>query len=274
VPREKLIKSVLVRIENRFSKKKTYPAYTEALRDCPREGYEDEELAKVVYLKTKLYKENLFSNLRIQENINVATKILQSLLGNIHRDVWVLDFGGACGALYFTLKSLLGNKYRLNWVVVETKLMCSYGIKLENEELRFFDDIEKAKLFMPKLDLINVSGALQYTAEPYKFLGSILGCGAENILFSRMVFNLGNSDLITIQKSMLSWHGKGRLFQLSKDKETRCPITAMQKSRFDGFVQRKYDYLKTFTDNSGLIKVNSEPIIGLGLLCKIKEGKQ
>ena len=54
----------------------------------------------------------------------------------------VLDFGGAAGAHYFIVKSLL-DKEISNWRVVETSKMTQEAIKnqLENSELSFYDNL-------------------------------------------------------------------------------------------------------------------------------------
>lgn len=264
------MKLFITKFENSFFRKKTYSSYDDALQDCLYTGYKDEDLAKMVYRKTELLKENLSRGSDIKTHITGSMNILVSVLKDFCAEACVLDFGGACGAHYFIIKKILGPNYRINWAVVETKMMCKYGKELENGELRFFDNIEAAKLHIHNVDVINVSGSLQYTTEPYGFLNSLLEADSKFILFSRMCFTAGNKDIVTIQKSMLSMHGNGKLPRGFRDKEIRCPFTAIQKSKFDHLLRSKYEYLKIFEDNSGLIRMDNEPIFGSGLLCKHK----
>lgn len=266
-----MINPVFFKIKNKFSRKKIYPTYGDALADCRNNGYEDEDLAEVVYLKTKRFREALLTGIGFKDNIiNGLIATLKGVVTSIGRDIWVLDFGGACGAHYFSLRGKLASDYVLHWNVVETKKMCEYGKRLENSELRFLDDLEAAKRQMPKIDLLNVSGVLQYVNEPYKCLNSLLGLKAKYILFSRMCFTNENKDIITMQKSLLSWHGEGKIPEGLRDKEVGCLFTVIQKDVFDELVKQKYEFLKIFDDNSGVCRINNAPVFGRGLLCKRK----
>ncbi len=53
------MKSVILRIKNKLLRKRTYAAYNDALMDCQGMDYENEDLVKTVYSKTKFYKEAL-----------------------------------------------------------------------------------------------------------------------------------------------------------------------------------------------------------------------
>lgn len=264
------MKSLLIKIENKFFKKNIYSTYNDALDVCLNKGYEDDELAKTVYLKTQLYKEGLLTDNDIRIDISERVNILASVIKDIGFHTRVLDFGGACGATYFTIKKLLGEKYKLDWGVIETARMCKYGKNLENGELKYFDEMQKANESKSEVDLINVSGSLQYVNQPYKSLNYILESNAKFILFSRMCFTLESKEIITVQKSMLSWHGYGKLPKGIKNREVKIPFTVIGKSKFDELLLKNYEYLRIFTDDSGLISIKNEPIFGLGLLCRHK----
>lgn len=264
------MKSFLMKIENKLFKKKYYSTYEDALGVCPNKGYDDEDLARVIYLKTKQYKEDLAAGCSVSGNITEAINLMANVIRDIRPHIRVLDFGGACGATYFTINKLLGQNYKLDWGVIETQMMCKYGRSLENGELKFFSDIQEAKENMPEIDFINVSGSLQYVDRPYRLLDNILNNNSKFILFSRMCFNSADQDIITVQKNMLNWHGEGRLPSEIKNKELSFPFTVIRKSEFDCMVQKNYEYVRISTDNSGLIPINDEQIFGLSLLCRHK----
>lgn len=261
------MRSLLIKIENKLFRKNIYATYEGALDACPNKGYANEDLAKVIYWRTKKLKEDLDSGADTGRNITEALDLAAAALRDIGSGSRVLDFGGACGATYFVVKKILGRNHKLEWAVIETPTMCKYGKNLENGELRFFRDIREAKGSMSEIDFINVSGSLQYVDRPYGFLGDILGNNAKFILFSRMCFNAGDRDIITIQKNMLSWHGKGMLPKGVRDKELGLPFMVIRKSEFDRLVLAEYEYLRVSADNSGVIPVNNEQILGLSLLC-------
>lgn len=264
------MKSFLIKIENKFFKKNIYSTYKDALNACPNRGYEDVDVAKVIYSKTVKYKKDLVSDSGISLNITETIDLAAGVMRNIGSHIRVLDFGGACGATYFTISKLLGKNYKLDWAVIETQMMCKYGKNLENEELKFYSDVQEAKKSMPEIDFINVSGSLQYVDQPYRFLDIILDNNSKFILFSRMCFSLGEKDIITVQKNMLNWHGKGELPEGIKNKELKFPFTVIRKTEFDRLVQKNYEYLKIARDNSGVLPVNNEEIFGLSLLCRHK----
>ena len=271
-----LLSEKFIQIENKLNfRKEVFSSYEEALKECSALGYKNEDIVKVVYEKTKRYRDDLtFQKCINKRKANVEVSLI-SLIKNMPDKVQnILDFGGACGHHYFIIRDSLDKGYKLNWHVVETKVMCNYGSRLENDELRFFGDIEEAKSKMPSIDIIYASGVIQYVKDPYYFVKFFLGTDAKYILFSRMCFTLSNHDVIAIQKSMLSWHAKwngiGKLPEYSKDRVIKCPITLIQKKKFDELVKRKYQYEIEFKDDSGVVRVNNEPIVGLDLLCKLK----
>lgn len=264
--------SYRIRFADRFAEKEIFPSFDEALRKCGKAGYDDEELAKTVYEKT--VRDNMEGRglcARLSKYHRDVYSILLALVNDFgEREVRVLDFGGACGEYYFAIRSKADPRRKLNWCVLETEPMCGYGKRLENDELKFLNDIGQLKLYMPEIDLVNVSGAIQYTNKPFEFLNSILEVNAKYIIFSRMCFTPGDQDIVFIQKNMLSWHGLGELPEGSKDREMSHPFTAMSKNRFDAMVQQKYEYQNIFKDNSGVARAKNIATFGLGLLCKRK----
>jgi putative methyltransferase (TIGR04325 family) len=82
------------------------------------------------------------------------------------KELNVIDFGGACGIHYFFVKVLFGNRVSLRWHVVETPRMGSAAVDMEDGQLKFFDDLEKAKSELGRVDLLFSSGALQCVSQP------------------------------------------------------------------------------------------------------------
>lgn len=266
-----MILTLWVKFINKLVKPKIYNTYSEALQACSFSGYDDEEIAKTVYEKTRLHSDDVLFHEHLKKHHAAAYDNLIALIKELNNDVVnILDFGGACGAYYFALRKCLNHRYKLNWFIIEKKAMCKYGKRLENGELKFFEQLEVAKTRMPSIDIFNVSGVLQYVSEPYGLVNSILASNPKYILFSRMCFTLGNRDIVAIQKSMLSWHGVGKLPKDFKDKEIECPITIIQKNKFDEVVRKKYEYQIIFEDNSGLMRVNREQLVNCGVVCRLK----
>jgi putative methyltransferase (TIGR04325 family) len=95
----------------------------------------------------------------------------------------VIDFGGAAGAHYFTIRALLPSEYQLRWVVVETPAMAAGGAKhLANDELSFTAKLQEAEAKLGHIDLLHSSGTLQCLPDPIEQLRSMMLLPADHIL--------------------------------------------------------------------------------------------
>ena len=262
-----------LRTENKKAIKKShqiFPTYQEALKLCTTNAYEEEELIRVIFKKTKRFSENLKS-----EIIPVWETTAYSLLSIINpvieskaKQINVIDFGGACGAHYFHLRSLLDKVLKLNWVVIETPTMVKYAKELETDELSFFDNFTDAIKKLGNVDLLHTSGTIQYVDNPQKYLAEILNCNAKWLLFNRLGLNKLDRDVITIHSSKLSWNGIGELPSGYTDRWVKYPFTFLSESKFLKVLEQEYSLIAKFNDQSGMYAVDGEEIIGYGLLCK------
>ncbi|MBS1670852.1 MAG: methyltransferase, TIGR04325 family [Bacteroidetes bacterium] len=249
---------------------KRYNNYQEAFAECTKDGYEDDELVRVILEKTRAYKTHLNSieTLQISNIIAFSSLSIINLIAAKKTTINVIDFGGACGAHYFELKRLLENKILINWIVVETPAMVKYAKELETEELRFVSSIEEAKSLYSNFDLIYSSGALQCVDNPNLYLQKLLNIKAEYIYFSRLGMNKMDRDVITIHSSDLSGNGIGKLPEKFINKVVRYPFTFFSEQSFLFELSKGYKCFMKFDDNTGFYQVPNEQIIGYGLLCK------
>jgi len=253
---------------------KVYKSYSEALKDSDRLPYQSDDLVNLVFKKTN----NFINNLRTSDyadlsptTINLLTAVLLTILLKKSETVIVVDFGGACGALYFQIRKILDKKYKLNYCVVELPRTVTIAKANENEELFFTDNLADAiSRCNGAIDLLHVSSVIQYLDEPYKYLQQLLDCKAQLLLFNRMCMTLGDHDIISVQKTRFHNHGIGSAVDEFPDRIVKSPHTNIQKSIFDSLLKEKYEIVYFFNDNSSLHKVGDEPIIGFGLLCKYK----
>lgn len=146
-------------------------------------GYEHPELVDVVFRKTVAY----VPTLAWPEMIGVAT---------------VLDFGGGCGQHYKR-----ANSSTVKWAVVETPAMVSRAQQLETDNLKFFDDIERAARWLGNIDVMHSDGAVQYTSSPIETIRRLCDIGATTLLWHRIPFGNGAE----MQVSRLMDNGPGRM---------------------------------------------------------------
>ncbi len=253
-----------------FSRK--FNTYQEALKYCSTDSYQNSELVEVVFQKTKRFIQQLESGyIPIWDTSAYSIlSILNPLIENQYKQINVIDFGGACGAHYFHTRKFINPEIKLKWFVVETSAMVNAGKKLENEELKFSNNLDDAINKIGYIDLLHTSGTLQCVDEPYKFLDKILNSGAKWLLFNRLGLNQSDDDIIVIHHSKLSWNGIGELPKGFVDKTISYPFTFISENKFINKLNQKYDVFAKFVENSGIKKIKSAKILGYGLLCKIK----
>src|SRR5215510_16360103 len=85
-----------------------YKSYEEALSYCANEGYNNEELCRMVAYKTLIHIESLK---KPPFTLNPTTVYLAFALNYFisstgKKSITVLDFGGACGAHYYEVRNL------------------------------------------------------------------------------------------------------------------------------------------------------------------------
>jgi putative methyltransferase (TIGR04325 family) len=227
-----------------------YSSYHEAEIACGDLGYEQEELVDVVFQKTMIFREQLFT----QGELILTEAYAQSMIGLLYtlnfrkiQAVNVLDFGGACGAHYFFMRAALGKETRLNWHVVETPAMAGKAKIFETDELRFFYDITTArKAFPADVDYFHSSGTIQYTPNPENTLKEIFASQAKYIMLNRLALSSGKKEIITIQESMLSENGSGPLPVGVQDKLCRYPVVYYPKQKLEELLREKYSIILRF----------------------------
>lgn len=112
----------------------------------------------------------------------------------------VLDFGGSLGSNYFQVKEFLNERVCTSWNVVEQPHYVSYGKEFfEDGQLHFFHSIEDC-IAKHHLDLIVLSGVVQYLRDPHVFLEKLVSFNFKYIIFDRTAFIHEDTDRLTVQR--------------------------------------------------------------------------
>lgn len=254
--------------------RKVYSDYASAYRDSNPEGYESEEVVEVVFQKTLKFKEDLKkSGIKVLPSVaNSFCSLIPLLVGNEREEIYVIDFGGACGALYFQIRSFFPKPLDIYWAVVETSAMVGKAKKLENEEISFHDSLESAVRRFPRIDMLHTSATLQAVSQPRALLQEMLSLSAEYVFFNRVGVHKGKGDIYTVHKSKLSWNGPGELPPGFRDKWIKYPYSFMEENYFLSTIQNHYQILAKFEDSSGMYPVWGYSIEGYALLCQLHRG--
>ena len=248
----------------------SYATYQEAAAACRPYGYEADDLVQVVFQKTKTIRDRLRNGLSIQIDPGVLeTLFATSVAMGRREELRVLDFGGGCGVHYFFVKAFYGDRININWHVVETPSMRRKALELRNDELKFFESIEEARVSLGRIDLTHSAGALQCVPDPWKYLRELLGCGAQYLLLNRWDITLGISDIVIVYKSKLSKNGPGSLPSGLNDGITRFPYTFLAKAKVDSVIGKFYNLKYTSEDNSAIHPILLQPTISLSYFAEL-----
>lgn len=258
----------LIKPKKKSKSHKEYDNYLSAIQFCTNNAYQNIELCNMIADKTAIYKETLVTK---PYHLNPTAVFLlaainQYLLSNSKQELTVLDFGGACGAHYFEMKRFLSKDIALKWYVVETEQMVKSAIDkgLQNNELKFFSCIEDIH---EKIDFVHSSSALQYVPDPFLFTNMLINLNADYVYFNRMMFNKSDRTFVTIQNSLLSANGPGKMPDHYTDKTISYPHTTVSFPKFNAmFTDNNYTTDWIFDEPSGSYKIKNEEIIGKGLL--------
>jgi len=250
---------------------KKYESYSKAFNECSFNAYQNEELCDVVAQKTLHTKKSL-ENRCIQinnPNFFLLTAIFKVILEEGTSKINIIDFGGGGGISFYEVMSFFKERMEMKWFIVETPQMvkCATALNLHNKDLSFEIDIKDIK---SDIDLFFSSGALQYVEFPYSYVLEIIAKQPKYILFTRMMLNENDSDIISVQKSRLSHNGPGRLPEKYVDKDVSYPHTTISYKKFISILLKNYEIEWEFDDKSGVFEIPGEKIIGKGYLFRRK----
>lgn len=245
-----------------------YKSYDDAISQCTTDAYQNEELCNIIADKTLGHVEFLNRKPYTLNPTTVYLAFAMNYFANASgkKGITVLDFGGACGAHYYEVRSILPKTVSLKWIVVETEQMIRSAVSrgIAKGELHFIGRIEDV---LEPVDFVHSSSALQYVPSPYEFLMKLINVRAKMILFNRMMFNKNNCDIITVQRSFLSSNGPGELPSGYTDKPIMYPHTTMAYDRMNSMMMSGgYECMLDFEEPSGSFSLGKEEILKKGLL--------
>ena len=254
-----------------------YSSYADAVQACGQSIFMEEEYAKVITYKTKLFREALFARDRIileASSLLAVAGVLLAMQRNQGKSLQVIDLGGASGTHYFVikhiLKDLLPSDLKIMWYVVETQATVLASRDLENDELRFFTDIAQAKEALEHVDLVHSSSALQCLPDPRSTLEQLIECGADYIYLGRIGLTLEKTDVIALHKANLKLAGPEPLPLPPgvANRFYRTPFTFIPSEAFQQALNRKYRIMMQVRDSNGIFEVAGRSIVGVSVLAK------
>lgn len=111
----------------------------------------------------------------------------------------VLDFGGSLGSFYIQHQKFFNRLKAIRWSVIEQAHIVECGRnEFQNEELRFYSNIDEC-VASEKVDVVFLSGVLQYLEKPESILVELSKSKADYILIDRTPFIESLVDRLTVQ---------------------------------------------------------------------------
>lgn len=262
----------------RFFPAKLYSNYNEAITRCSQKGYENDAIVNLIVEKRRrlasLDTENLLKKMPLGMVLlsNTILKAAKEFDKNLVR---VIDFGGADGGHYLQMRHFLPKTLKLQWVVVETSTMSAAMQEFATEELHFVDDFDKAlEMLGGNADVFHTSGALQSVPQPYGFLEKFCAAQIPFMIFNRQSLTLGDTDLVSVQYSLLSWHGWGDIKLDIPDFVVKYPHTSIQKHIFENIVGKSHKTVFQFEENSGAYRIGNHNVQGISYVLSFKDEMQ
>jgi len=248
--------SILKKIKySRYGFKGSYKNWQAALQKST--GYDQDNILKTIKesgLKVKNKEAVSERDGVIFNKIQYSWPILAGLMyASRSGRMKVLDFGGSLGSTYFQNKRFLDDLTDVTWNVVEQKNYVDVGKEsFESEVLKFHYSIEDC-IKKEGVDILLLSGVLQYLENPFTELEKMLENNFEYILIDRTICGFEGKDEIKIQvvspdiyeASYPCWFldvNKLRVFFISKNykivEEFGCNLHNLEYC-YKGFILKK-----------------------------------
>ena len=142
------------------------------------------------------------------DKITYPYPLLSNLFAIVSRlqvkSLYILDFGGSLGSLYFQNRKFLRTLPHFTWNILEQEKIIRAGKELfQTQELLFHSNIQEAKSHIKPQDskILILSGVLQYLENPYQTLSKLIQeFKFDAILVDRTPFSKDETHHIVLQK--------------------------------------------------------------------------
>jgi putative methyltransferase (TIGR04325 family) len=245
-----------------------YRSYDEALRSCSANGYENDDIVRVVIDKNIAFRDQLEA--RPALDLAAMRTIFGVGLACTGRCLRVLDLGGGGGFHYFIARTALGRTTDIRWNVVETPAMAREGARIADGALKFFPGVGEAVADLGSVDLVLSSGALQYCRDPLASLRELVDARASHLFITRTSFSESTGTIVSVQQARLSSNGPGPLAPGHEDRTVSYPIVFASRAQAECLLRESYDIRFVLTEDQGAYSVGETPMHLYGYYCDLR----
>lgn len=190
--------------EKKLEWRGNYSSWEQAKKNS--DGFDAPQILEKVYNSTMKVKVGMAKYERDSVTFNniqypwAVIAILLKINSQNNSSLHVVDFGGSLGTTYFQCRSFFSGIGRLSWSVIEQKHFVDCGKKyIADGTLDFFYEIDEVLNSEVKVDILIVSGTLQYLPDPYDSLDRFFSYRIPHIILDRTPFVQKVSDRLTLQ---------------------------------------------------------------------------
>jgi putative methyltransferase (TIGR04325 family) len=239
----------------------TFQDFPSALEACEG-GYNATDIADVIAYKTAIPVDP--RRFAPEQAVNTILSVCIAASETNDRPLNVVDFGGGCGFHYH--RATQATRTPLRWAIIETSIMADRANKVAQGRFKVFTALSDAIDALGRVDLVHVSGAVQYTPDP---MATTMLADIRAKYFALLRFPVWNGAQTTvIQESALSGNGIGPMPPSIADRKIRVPLTFIN---FDDAMGTLADYeivLSLESPSTGAYFEN-RPVPGVSLLLRL-----
>lgn len=113
----------------------------------------------------------------------------------------VIDFGGSLGSTWFQVRDFIPAEIEISWSIIEQEAYVKEGkTHFSDDVLDFYFTIDECIAAKKGINVILLSGVIQYLEEPHEFLKQLNNYKIDYLLFDRTAFICGDvPDRLTLQ---------------------------------------------------------------------------
>lgn len=181
-----------------------YPSWAAAAARAP--GYDNAAVLSRVLAASRAVRDGLAAQERdghalpsVEPSWPLLALLERAALEN-RGPVHVCDFGGALGSTYQAARAFLPSTVELMWTVVEQPGMVALGQReFSTPALAFVTDVAQVRQD-PRVDVLLLSGVLQYLEDPWASWGQLERLDARWLLVDRTPVYAGSQDRVMVQQ--------------------------------------------------------------------------
>jgi putative methyltransferase (TIGR04325 family) len=185
--------------------------------------------------------------LRIPISQNSIVEHIRELLQN-KEEISILDVGGGFGDNFFQIEKGLGSlSKRVNYLVVDNQVQCSFGIEFYKDKGKKIDF--KTEIPNNNFDLIIIIGTIQYIEKWKEFISEITKKSNISIFISRTPINITGPTFVTVQ-SICPALGPSALTKIGESNLNVINESELhQEFEKNGFQIDKSLFIRDYSDN-------------------------